>query len=234
MLAKRAVSALIVAGLAALSVPAGAETNVVTSTSVNAYNVANVLNRRGDAPLSAKDAELIKRALTADTQVDDGERAMLDHLIAGEVFVIKHPKNELEVHFARIASDEAKQVLQQIQSFSYDDPILQNWMEATTESVGKVVLLYAGSSVEREKAIDVLVKRVGSVWKEDSWQNDYRTLKGEMAGWSARCNTQSGAAYRSCRTMVYEVMVKADRGLDGSTAGGIPDFIYNRFKPKED
>ena len=230
----RSLSALAAAGLVALPVPASAESNVVTGTSVNAYNVANVLNRRSDSPLSAKDAEMVKRALTADTQLDDGEIAMLDRLIAGETFVIRHPKNDFEVQFNRIASDEAKQVLRQIQSFSYDDPILQNWMEATAQSVGSVVALYTGTADQRMRAIDPLLTRIDSIWREDSWNDDYRKLKAETAGWSARCNTQSGAAYRACRSMVYDVMVKADRGLDGSTDGGIPDFIYSQFKPKED
>jgi len=227
------ISALIAAGLVALSVPASAETNIVTGTSVNAYNVANILNRRSDAPLSAKDAEMVKRALTADTQLDDGEIAMLDRLIAGETFVIRHPNNDFEVQFDRIASDEAKQVLRQIQSFSYDDPILQKWMESTTQSVGSVVALYTGTADQRKQAMGSLLTRIDSIWREDSWKNDYRKMKAEMAGWSARCNTQSGAAYQACRSMVYAVMLRADRGLDGSTNGGIPDFIYSQFKPRE-
>jgi hypothetical protein len=230
----RAASGLIAGSLALATTPAIAEPIVVKAQSAPAYNVSKVLMRRGDGPLSAADAALFKRAILADTQVDATERVILDALMAGEPFAVQSHSSGSDVVFTRTASDEAKQALQAIQSFAYDDPILQKWMEGTAESVGSVIALYEGSAEERQQAIDALVKRADSVWKEDSWKDDYRKLKGEMASWSTRCNTQSGAAYRTCSTMVHEVMVKADRGLDGSTDGGIPDSVYSRFKPKED
>ena len=216
------------------AVPVCAETNVVTCTSVNAYNAANVLARRSDGPLAAEDAEIIKRAVLADTRVDDGERAMLNHLIEGETFLIKHPKQDRERQFNRIASDDAKEVLRHIQAFSYDDPILQSWMEATPESVGHIVAMYDGTAEERQQALTALIQRARAVNKIDSHQNDYRKLKGEAAAWSSRCNTLSGEIYASCIAMIYEAMLEADKDGRTSHEGNIPDFIYNQWKPKED
>ena len=105
MLKSRFAVAALVAMLALGATSANAESKIVSGASVNAYNVANFLARRGDGPLQIKDAESIKKAVLADTQVDDGERAMLDHLIAGETFLIKHPKNDFERQFNRIASN---------------------------------------------------------------------------------------------------------------------------------
>ena len=213
--------------------PAHAETTEVTAQSVHAYNVSKALMRRSDGPLSAEDAALFERAILADTQVDQAEQQMLDALISGKHYIVNPPKYGSAVTFTRPASEEAKQVLQQISSFAYDDPILQDWMQATPESVGRVVALFDGTPEERSRAVAALASRAKEVWESDSFENDYRKLKAEAAAWNSRCFKLSGDPFQSCKAMAYEAMLQADRDGRDNTTGNIPDFVYSIWAPEE-
>jgi len=218
---------------AAFVQPVFAETTEVTAQSVHMYNVSKALMRRGDGPLSAEDAALFERAILADTQVDQAEQQMLNALISGKHYIVNPPKYGSAVTFTRPASDEAKQVLNQISSFAFDDPILQDWMQATPESVGRVVALFDGTPEERSRAVAALASRAKEVFKPDSWANDYRELKSEVAGWNSRCFKLSGDPFQSCKALAYEAMLEADKDGRDNPTGNIPDYLYEIWAPEE-
>ncbi len=204
----------------------------ITAIKTQVYNGSKVLMKRGQGDLTSKDADIFKRAILADTQVDDAEALVLKALINGQPFVISPPKYGSPVNFTRKASPEAMAVLLEISSFSYDDPVLQLWMEATQESIADVVQIYQSGGADQQSVLQMLSKRANEVHRADNAYTG-RAMRNELSLWSSRCDLLALGAREECRLMIYEGIVFADKNGRDVTTGNIPDVAYEHLAPKE-
>jgi len=222
--------------IAAIPWPAlGEEPATIKALSAPAYNVSKTLMQRGDGSVTEADAQLIKRAVLADEQVDDAEREMLDALIARKPYTIKSHAFGSDVVFTRITTDEANAVLREIASASYDDPILKDWMSSSPDDVAKVVSLYQSGEINRLKVLESLGARAKAA-NDKGWEDNYSKLRREVALWLSKCLQLKTryAAYRACRRMIHDSFVHADMNGRDNTTGNIPDHFYQELKPQDE
>ncbi len=204
----------------------------ITAIKTQVYNGSKVLMKRGQGDLTSKDADIFKRAILADTQVDEAETLVLEALINGKPFVINPPKYGSAVNFTRKASPEAIAVLLEISSFSYDDPVLQLWMKATVGSISDVVRLYQAGGTDQQKVLQMLSDRANSVQRTDNAFTG-RAIRNELSLWSSRCDLLALESRLECRQMIYDGIVFADKNGRDVTTGNIPDVAYEHLAPKE-
>lgn len=237
MISRCAVSLATLAGLFCLS--AHAEEVVIDEASISSQgkNIYHFLRRGADTPLSGADAERIKKGFLSDTKVDDGERALIDALLAGKAIRLKPQYSTgSEYVFSRELSAEASAVLNSIESYTVDDPIYQLWLEATPESINTLLTMFEAGGEQRQKVYDMLRGRLETIWATSRYQDDYKDMANELLRWANRCSNAATGQYRPCRSMVYTVISDYDgAGLGGpDTTGGIPDHLYSQFKPNDD
>lgn len=218
--------------VATLTGQATAQDVTITEISKTGYNVANYLRRQGDTPLTVEMAEKVKRGILSDTKIDEGERQMLDSLLAGETFTVQNQYGNTAT-ISMVVEEDAKAVLRDIEGFTHDDPIFQLWAEGTEDSIGEVLNLYQGEGAGRAKVEKTLSDRIETIWAKSSYDDNYKPLRTEFAGWGAKCYQLSGQAYWDCREMLYQIALKTDKDGRDVTTGNLPDYLYEDWQKAE-
>ena len=207
-----------------------AQTPVIEEISKNSLNVIRHVSRVNEPALSLASAQKIKRAVLANTLLDDGELKMLEYLQSGQGFTIKLSTGETT--FDKPVSDEAKAFLQTIKSVTYDDPVQEMWARGTQADLQKVIEVYNGSSEGKKQIESILGDELNAAWATPGeYSRREKAFKSVMARWSSKLYKLSGSDYAALKSILYDTAYATDKAGRATTDGNLPDHHYSFLKP---
>jgi len=210
--------------------PASAQDPVISDISKNAYNVVKYLNRRAGAEVSATDAGKIKKAVMANTVVDDGEAQMLGFMKSGQGFTISlGTASAPDVSFDKPLTPEAKAVLETIVTVTYDDPVEAQWMRGNVDDLQALISLHNGSEQGKDKVLGLMIASLKKAHNQPDFDQSKKQTGLEFARWSSKLHKLDGSDYSQFKAILYEAAVIADKDGRTTTDGNILDFQYKHF-----
>lgn len=238
----RGLSSLVLAGCLVAVLPSlvHAKIREVLDLTKPCFRWVQVMVRRNPtAEIGPKEIKVLKKAVLSDNQVDPSERALLEILESQDYDQIKVSARKSltfspsDQTLRKSVNKEGIAAIKAISTVTYSSP-LEALYHSGEDGFKEMVRLYVGSPEKRRSIHDLLVKKVNAAWKKSSYKDDFSHLRGVISRDYGKLRGIDGSLYKQGKVMLYEAILAADDGGDGSTVGGVPNHLYEWMKPRNE